>query len=103
MPVLSQESGGEAHAPGQSTGREHSGEMVLGRAGWLSPSGEERRVREEWGPSISFYLREDFEFAERVLWQEILNWVIWMAQDALRAREDNLSGLSTLTVYSNGD
>ena len=60
-------------------GREHSGEMVLERAGWLNPSGEGDRAREEWRPFISFFLREDFEFAERMLWQEILNLVIWMA------------------------
>lgn len=48
-------------------GRERSGETVLGRA-----RSEGDRAREEWGPFLLFFLREDFEFAERVLWQEVL-------------------------------
>lgn len=47
----------------------------FGGPGWLSPSGEGRRAREEWGPFIWFFTTEDFEFPERVFWQEILNLV----------------------------
>lgn len=47
-------------------GRVHSEEMVFGRAEWLRPPGEEDKMREEWD-HLGFFLREDFQFAERVL------------------------------------
>lgn len=54
---------------------EHGDSAQLGRADWLNPSGEEDKMKSR-DLSFRFFLREDFQFAERMLQNEILNWMI---------------------------